>query len=187
MKTLIVHPADRSTDFLKPIYADIQDKTAVTEGSREQVEKQIQDSQRIIMMGHGCPYGLFSVGRFTMDETRTSYVITRSIVPILKETENIFIWCNADQFVEFHELHGFYSGMFISEVGEARYHKVGEEYGYAGLQALVDESNDGFSRILAEVIEQPLEAIYSHVMANYGEIAKINCVAQYNADRLYIR
>jgi hypothetical protein len=31
----------------------------------------------------------------------------------------VFIWCNADQFMKRHQLRGFYSGMFISEVQEA--------------------------------------------------------------------
>ena len=32
MKNLIIHPKDPSTEFLKPIYSNLEDKTVVTDG-----------------------------------------------------------------------------------------------------------------------------------------------------------
>jgi len=65
MKTLVIHPDDRSTDFLSPIYEPVKNKTVITGGiTKEQLRKHIQDHDRILMMGHGSPAGLVSVGRF---------------------------------------------------------------------------------------------------------------------------
>ena len=118
MKTLIIHPNDRSTDFLKPIYQSVIDATVITGGvSKDELYKLIESHNRVMMMGHGSPWGLFSCGKFN---TNDSYIIDNGTVHLLLQKKNsIFIWCNADKFVNRHELKGFYSGMFISEVGEA--------------------------------------------------------------------
>jgi hypothetical protein len=80
-----------------------------------------------------------------------------------------------------HELNGFYSGMFISEVGEAMY------CGLPGTkQETVTASNDYFAELLGEVINEPLSVIYDHIMDNYGLLLGYNSVASYNYDRLYL-
>ena len=67
MTNLIIHPTDRSTDFLSPIYANITDATIMNGGvSKDQVAKAINEHDRIIMLGHGSPYGLFSIGQFVI-------------------------------------------------------------------------------------------------------------------------
>ena len=116
MKTLIIHPEDPSTFFLDIVYAPIENKTVITGGvSKSEVQKLIREHDRVMMMGHGSPGGLFNVGRFS---GCGAYIIDQQMVPLLKEkTDNVFIWCNADKFVDIFGLKGFYSGMFISEVG----------------------------------------------------------------------
>ena len=179
MTNLIIHPTDRSTDFLKPIYANITDATIMNGGvSKDQVAKAINEHDRIIMLGHGSPYGLFSIGQFTGNN---GYVIDESMVPLLLDKECISIWCNADQFMNKHQLYGFYSGMFISEVGEAMY------CGLPGMeQETVTTSNDYFAELLGEVIDEPLSIIYEHIMDNYRLIIEDNPVALYNHNRLYL-
>jgi len=115
MKTLVIHPKDSSTDFLKPIYENISDKTVITGGATpEQLVKLIESHDRIMMMGHGSPSGLFGIGFNRL------FVVDSGLVEHLNKKENnVFIWCNADRFVEAHNLKGLYSGMFISEVSEA--------------------------------------------------------------------
>jgi hypothetical protein len=179
MTNLIIHPSDRSTDFLSPIYANITDATIMNGGvSKDQVAKAINEHDRIIMLGHGSPYGLFSIGQFTGNN---GYVIDESMVPLLLDKECISIWCNADQFMNKHQLYGFYSGMFISEVGEAMY------CGLPGMeQETVTASNDYFAELLGEVINEPLSIIYEHVMDNYRLLTEDNPVALYNHNRLYL-
>ena len=123
MKTLIIHPDDPSTDFLKPIYEHVSDATIIHGGvSKATIKQLITEHDRIMMMGHGSPAGLFHVGQFIINGKDNGYIIDQSMIPILKEKDNnVFIWCNADKFVDGFKLEGFYSGMFISEVGEAHY------------------------------------------------------------------
>ena len=195
MKTLIIHPDDRSTDFLKPIYENVTDATVVTGGlTKSEVNQLIEQHDRIYMMGHGSPGGLFSIGKFLPDNKRNSdiadivysgwshgNIIDHTTVELLRNKECIFIWCNADQFVTKHNLKGLYSGMFISEVGEAK---------YCGLPDTILEtitvSNNYFAQITGEVINEPLSVIYEHVMDNYGLLLGLNPVASYNYDRLYL-
>lgn len=179
MKTLIVHPEDYSTKFLDIVYAPIENKTLVTGGvSKTELMKLIQEHDRVMMMGHGSPGGLFSVGKFG---NAGAYIIDQLMVPYLKsKKDNVFIWCNADKFVEIFGLTGFYSGMFISETGEAAY------CGLPGTeQDIVDESNFGFCNIIAKYIKEETNAIHENVKKEYGLIAENNPVALYNNNRLY--
>ncbi len=183
MKTLIIHPEDESTSFLDIVYKDVVDKTVVKGGmSKMDVMDLINEHDRVMMMGHGSPGGLFSVGQFKYSGWRnTGYIIDQHCVPLLKEKkDNVFIWCNADKFVNLFGLKGFYSGMFISEVGEAL---------YCGLpntpQKIVDESNYGFVNIISKYINEPTNIIYENVRKEYGLIAENNDVAEYNNMRLY--
>ena len=83
-KTLIIHPNDRSTDFLKKIYSKISDATIITSGNRGQVNEEIMKHDRIMMMGHGSPWGLFSVGQFAGIEGKyNGYIIDHDTVSLL--------------------------------------------------------------------------------------------------------
>ena len=180
-KTLVIHPDDRSTDFLRPIYAGIENKTVVTGGiNKAELRELIKSHDRVMMMGHGYPGGLFSVGQFNQS---LGVIVDDSMVDLLKEKEdNVFIWCNADQFVNKHNLKGLYSGMFISEVGEATY------CGLPGTeQEEVDISNNYFAYLLGElVVNNDLSAAYSALKTEYGQLAESSKVANYNHNRLYL-
>ena len=182
MKTLIIHPSDPSTSFLDVVYESIPNKTVITGGiTKDEVRKLIEEHDRVMMMGHGSPGGLFAVGQFRDYRSYCSYIIDNTMVPLLSEKDNsVFIWCNADKFVDGFRLKGFYSGMFISEVGEANY------CGLPGTpQEVVDESNYGFVNIIAKHINEDTEVIYDNVRNEYGLIAEENPVALYNHKRLY--
>ena len=180
MKTLIIHPADDSTTFLDIVYKNIPNQTLITGGvTKTELMGLMREHDRIMMMGHGSPGGLFAVGQFI---NSPAYIIDQSMVPILKEkTDNVFIWCNADKFVDTFKLQGFYSGMFISEVGEAYY------CGLPGTeQDQVDESNYGFVNIIAKYINEDKNEIHKKVKEEYGLIAEDNPVALDNNSRLYV-
>jgi hypothetical protein len=179
MKTLVIHPSDYSTDFLKPIYEGVENKTVITHGkSREEIIELIESHDRVMMMGHGSPSGLFGIGFNRL------FVIDNGLVEHLNKKENnVFIWCNADRFVERFKLKGLYSGMFISEVGEAYYCGLPNI-----LQSVVDESNNEFARMLGECFtdKKQLNESYSDIKNSYGKLAETNIVAKYNYERLYI-
>jgi len=179
VKTLVIHPEDKSTDFLCPIYENIPNKTVVRGGiSKYEVIKLIESHDRIMMMGHGAPVGLFN-RNFTF---AGGYIIDVSMVPLLKQKkDNVFIWCNADKFVRQFELNGFFSGMFVSEVGEAYYMRVPNPN-----QKQVDESNNTFSEIVSRHINKSPKKMFELVMKEYGILAESNPIASYNHKRLYI-
>jgi hypothetical protein len=145
--------------------------------NKDEVDKLITEHDRIMMMGHGSPGGLFSVGQFGTQ----GFIINHTTVPLLQDKECIFIWCNADRFVEANDLKGLYSGMFISEVSEANY------CGLPGTpQDIVTESNEYFAKELGEVSGGSLDEMYQHIKYTYGILAEGNGVAEYNHNRLYL-
>lgn len=181
MKTLVIHPYDKSTSFLDIVYNPIPNKTVITGGvTKNELKSLVESHDRVMMMGHGSPFGLFSVGQFP-ETSYSGYVIDVSFVKLLQEKpENVYIWCNADQFVKRYDLKGFYSGMFISEVEEATY------CGIPGTdQELIDESNLGFCNIISKYINENKDIIHENVKKEYSLIAESNPVAYYNNLRLY--
>ena len=184
-KSLIVHPKDPSTTFLDIVYKDIPNQTLITGGiTKSDLKELIKEHDRVMMMGHGSPYGLFSVGQFKNEDWKygSGYIIDQEMVPLLvKKEHNVYIWCWASTFVENNNLKGFSSGMFISEVGEANAMKV-----YGTDQDIVDESNYGFVNIVNKFINEDTTTIYDNVIKEYGLIAEQNPVALYNHNRIRI-
>ena len=180
MKTLVIHPRDHSTEFLNKVYENLDDVTLVRGGiGQEQIRDLIGCHDQTMMMGHGTPDGLWSVGQFP---DALDYVIDASFAPALAEKNNyVFIWCNADQFVTANNLRGFYTGMFISEVLEAE---------FMGLlnttQMQVDESNDWFVETVGQVANRGPNLMHAAARYEYGQLAKRNPVAKYNSERIYI-
>lgn len=180
MKTLVIHPDDRSTDFLRPIYSGVDTKTilttAVSEGT---LVEAIESHDQIIMLGHGSPYGLFNVAQMGQGGT----TIGERHVSLLRNKPGIYIWCNADRFVERHGLRGLYTGMFVSEVGES------EACGVPSPQLTVNESNELFARVLGEALVNNMaySEAYEYVDTKYGMLADLNGVARYNLERWYCR
>ena len=92
MKTLVIHPLDNTTDFLIPVYSTVPDKTVVRGGvSKADLMEMIEEHDRIMMMGHGSPFGLLSIGRFLESGI---YIVDHTMASVLKKKENnVFIWC----------------------------------------------------------------------------------------------
>ena len=116
-KVLVIHPDDRSTDMLKAVYEgkgyDVINDPSISD---DEIVEQIKSHDKIIMLGHGTPYGLVSWNR-TTGEVR--YVINDSHAELLKTKETYSMWCFSDAFFERHDMKGFHSGMIISEEMEA--------------------------------------------------------------------
>ena len=178
MKTLIIHPADESTDFLKPIYKNVLNSTLITgDITKAELLQLVHEHDRIMMMGHGSPLGLFAVGQFEK-EGMMSYIVDHSFIAALQNKDNVFIWCHANKFVEEHQLTGFYSGMFISEVAEA------VMYQFDVSQESINFSNNTFSKLVSNYISESSDHIYSKVTNEYGGFANYNPIINYNNERL---
>lgn len=181
MKTLVIHPKDKSTTFLEIVYKKLKDATVITGGySRVELIEMIPKYDRVMIMGHGSPEGLFRVG--TWKDRDGYYIINKGFVDVLKDNpNNIYIWCNASQFVEKHKLKGFYTGMFISETVEALYMGL-----YMVYDKDVDESNMEFVKIVGRNINNKSSVIHKRVKKYYSRLAEVNPVAVYNNNRLYL-
>lgn len=180
MKTLVIHPEDNSTEFLTEIYFNLQDKTVIQGGrSKSEVHGLIESHERIIMLGHGAPFGLMNPRRFP---GTGFFIIDDLTVSSLKNKSScIYIWCHADQFVTRNGLFGLCSGMFISEMGEA------ELYGFHDIeQKMIDQSNKEFSSILSRHISEPLNVLYKSLMIEYEAVARVNPMARFNFQRLQL-
>jgi len=166
MKTLVIHPDDRTTDFLKTIYEG-KGYTVITDRiiPTTYILKQIRLHDRIMIMGHGGPGGL--LGYFQLFQTP-------EFIQLLRQKQCVCIWCNANQYVERFGITGFYTGMFISEVSEAYY------FGIHVDQARIDYSNNLFSKVMRELIEYPI--ILEEVKTHYNGDCE---VIKFNNDRLY--
>jgi len=180
MKTLIIHPSDPSTKFLTGIYSTLTNKTVITgDITKVELRKHIDDHDRVFMLGHGSPMGLLSVNQFP---DCGSYIIDGSMVESLRnKTNNIFVWCDADQFVHQHSLQGFYTGMFISELCEAwciDFLDIDQD--------CITVSNNGFSAVVSNHLNERLDVFYKNVIAEYGVLAKRNPIALFNLKRLYL-
>lgn len=172
---LIIHPNDKSTEFLKGMYRD--DDTIVRDGafSVKEIEGLINAHEQTIMMGHGFELGLFSVGQFGGTETNFTVIDSR-LRPALEKAKASYIWCYAANFTKTFKLPGFATGMFISDTGEAAY------MGVKATAADVEESNRLFVDIIAN--KKDPRQMYEAAMDLYGELALVNPVAKYNHQRL---
>ena len=176
LNNLIVHMEDSTTDFLCPIYSALTQKTVLRKpvGSDE-LNDLIATHDRVFMLGHGARDGLFSL---SWDEP---FIVSSSNVHALRQKpESVYIWCHASEFVRQHQLNGFASGMFISEVSEARYCGIPSS---ACRQDAVDASNELFVRLVDEHAEAPVSEMFEHVRAAYD----CDCaITQYNRGRLLL-
>jgi hypothetical protein len=180
MKTLVIHPRDDTTLFLGKIYQGLDEVSLVQGGAtKAQIMDMIGSHDQIMMMGHGGPDGLWSVGQFPGAST---YIIDDSVAPLLAEKSNsVFIWCNADRFVMRNELRGFYTGMFVSEVFEADLMGLS-----CTTESQINQSNHCFGETVGQVASRGTRQMYATAKHVYGQLARSNPVAKYNHERIYI-
>jgi hypothetical protein len=167
MKTLVIHPDDTSTDFLKVIYDDKDWNVITSHKSKSQLKDLIQEHDRIVMLGHGSGGGLIG---------DLGYEIDGSLADTLRPKKCVFVWCHAKSFVEKYNLKGFYTDMFISELYEAMFHAVKSSANE------VYESNHSFARAFNRGIDA--DDILTETMKGYDDTS---LVAKFNKDRLYFK
>lgn len=169
VSTLVIHLEDPTTDFLKAIYAGKGYPVVSGATTEKELASQIKEHTRVFMLGHGAPSGLFGRGLF----------IGNQFGPILAEKQDgLYIWCNADAYAVRNKLSGLVSGMFISEVSEARM------FGIDASQAEVDASNAAFARIVREIMDKG-EA-HASVRSCYAASNTSCLITKFNSDRLYV-
>lgn len=181
MKALVIHPEDETTTFLKPIYATLKNKTVITSNTtKTELRKLIDCHDQVIMLGHGSPWGLFSMGQFPGTDP---YIIDDTMVSSLKcKTNSISIWCNADRFINRYGLSGLNSGMFISEFEEGLLYDI-----WDADDVWIKESNYQFSSIISKYINDPIDVMYANLLKGYGRLTHTNPIARFNHDRIFLK
>jgi len=173
MTTLVIHPTDSTTDFLKVIYQG-KDWTVITDPktSTSKLKREIKSHDRIIMLGHGSEYGLLTKVPFRC-------IIDSDLVYLLREKNCVCIWCNADEFVKKYDLKGFYTGMIISEYEEALLYSL---YPFSSFD--IEQSNTMFAGAIKQAIDcVPMLPV---VKSSYYTVNK-NSIVLFNQDNLYER
>lgn len=175
---LVIHPADTSTDFLSIIYSNMNATVIRQSIPKSRLKELMKKADRIIMLGHGTESGM---GFVKYDGSGYPIYITTlidsSLVYLLREKkDNVFIWCNADKFVEKYKLSGFSTGMFISETNEAYIFDV------KATEKEVYESNLRFATVVRNHISKNGENLKNLIKEDYDLESD---VAKYNHSRLY--
>ena len=169
MTTLVIHPYDETTIFLNQIYEG-KGWTIINDNmtSKKTIREEIIKHERIVMLGHGTPHGLFGKGRYMIDSTYVHY---------LKEKELAAVWCNSDAFFNKYKLKGFHTGMIISEAVEAQFLRVDHTMDD------INESNVLFTNAITDSIDS--EDMLTEAKKVYYLENTSNEVINYNKVRFY--
>ena len=180
MNTLIVHPKDKSTDVFKCIYSN-ESHYKVINGQiyKSELCELIQSHFRTIFIGHGTSRGLSNLDLF---KYKGEYIIDHHCKNVLKRSnQNIYLWCYANRFIKNNDLKGIFTGMFISDLQEAK------QYNIENVKKKdIDASNVFFSQTLGSYINKNNKIIYSKLISEYTLFAKDNKVAKFNVQNLFI-
>jgi hypothetical protein len=170
MKTLVIHPKDKTTDFLSTIY-DGKNWTVITDNpSNKDLKILIKNHDRIIMLGHGTQYGLIGHKRLIIDST---------LVYLLRDKVTVCIWCNADQFVKKYDLKGLYTGMIISEYDEAIYWAI-----HSPKSQDILDSNNLFATAISKVVDLDCNIVDSVLEVYKGDN---NPIIHFNKNNIYFK
>lgn len=175
--TLVIHPEDETTACLKALYKDKDwDVISDIHTSDKEVREAIQSHDRIIMLGHGTPQGLLCSDG---SDRFARYIIDTSHGELFKGKDTFSVWCNSDRYFRALGLHGFHTGMIISEVGE--------EWVVFGSAPLDDTemrwNMEDFCRAVAEGIELTPEQCKAHILEQYN---RLDAVTIYNRTNLFV-
>ena len=172
--TLVIHPKDETTVMLKYVYANHPEWTVCEDNgiSRNELMELISKHDRIIMLGHGTPYGL-------INSKRTGFLIDDSYAELLRNKETVSIWCYSHEYFLRNKLPGFHTGMIISEVGEE--HMVLGEAPLDERQIYINMIN--FSKVISECIEMPPREMRKYVLEHYTGQDAVTC---FNRNNIYV-
>ena len=125
---------DRDTQLLQLIWEGLNPDRIIeitydTEDYEDIVDEAlILENGTLIMCGHGTTQGLLHPNL-----NSGQYIIHENNVHLIDAQSVICLWCHAADFAETRHLHGFFTGMFISNESEA------EQYGITFAQSDSDD------------------------------------------------
>ena len=127
MATIIFsNMGDTDTAVLRNLWNGMPDVKVVeigkfTKNARRIVDEAIaQETEMLVMCGHGTPEGLINPNFTDFDR----YLIDRRNKDLIRAKSIVGIWCHARDFAERYGVRGFWSSMFISNLMEAHYNHI---------------------------------------------------------------
>lgn len=149
---LVIHPEDRTTAMLSLLYEGVPDVRLIdTPLSGKEVGRvlhHIPQSERIMLLGHGCGNGLFWREDDTIPEFDGIMVGHKHAYYLRRHGANLVaVFCNADLFAKANGLHGLFTGMIVTEMSEAA------AYGIETTQEELDRENIAFARRLRLLLD----------------------------------
>lgn len=127
MATIIFsNMGDTDTAVLRNLWNGMPDVKVVeigkfTRNARRMVDEAIaQETEMLVMCGHGTPEGLINPNFTDYDR----YLIDRRNKDLIRAKSIVGIWCHARDFAERYGVRGFWSSMFISNLMEAYYNHI---------------------------------------------------------------
>lgn len=146
-KMTVVHSGDPTTKVLTQLYEQQGDVFMITENNTNaEVTHAVKACEKIMMLGHGNMYGLFSTRNKRGDFERL--LINGRHAEFLRNKICIGIWCHANEFAKKYGLHGLFSGMIISELSEA------EEYGIVATKEEIEYEMEMFTKRLKYCLDK---------------------------------
>jgi len=122
MATIIFsNMGDTDTAVLRNLWNGMPDVKVVeigkfTKNARRMVDEAIaQETEMLVMCGHGTPEGLINPNFTDYDR----YLVDSRNKNLIKAKSIVGIWCHARDFAERYGVRGFWSSMFISNLMEA--------------------------------------------------------------------
>lgn len=121
---LVIHANDPTTEVLSRLYESREDFLLRLDehSSNTAVVRAVKDADRIMMLGHGNSFGLFSTPDKKGQYRRL--LVDSGHVQFLRGKLCIGIWCYANEFAKQYKLQGLFSGMIISELHEAEENNI---------------------------------------------------------------
>ena len=161
----VIHPKDKTTAMLSLLYEGQEARVINDCCSTKEMGHllhHVSSQERIMLLGHGNECGLF----FREDDTKDVFdkliVFHPHAFSLRKHGGNLVaIWCHADQFARKEGLHGLFSGMIISELGEALLYEV------ETTQEELDRENVKLAQRLRSLLDEciPLSEIPARMLA----------------------
>ena len=125
MTIIYSNSGDRDTGLLQAIWQGLHiDRYIVICHDDEDYEDAVDEAlvaedDTLILCGHGTTQGLLHPNLAS-----GQYIVHENNVHLIHAQNVIGSWCYAADFAETHHLHGFFTGMFISNESEAEQHGI---------------------------------------------------------------
>jgi len=134
------------TDYY-PLLTQGLDANVLVNPCGRQIKELLRASTNdLILFGHGTELGL-------INKAWNGYCVGRKHLPFLRERRVIGLWCYAGNFADRYGLHGFFTSMFISNLGEAI------DNCFVATQHEIDEQNIIFAKAINKLLtdQTPME------------------------------